>query len=179
MYRTGHLGVSLLVFAPIGYALVNAGNTTLAFVAGAAMLWLAMLPDADHNIPKLSHRGPTHTLLFAALVGLVFGAAGYALQYGYSAALGHGVTGLGPAAFDVAGVGPLATFGFFVGAVTIVAHLLGDWLTPMGVAFFWPLSGRRYSLGLTPAKSPFWNYGLFVLGVFAAAGSVALGFGVV
>ncbi|MFC6736585.1 metal-dependent hydrolase, partial [Halolamina salina] len=51
MYRTGHLGVSMLVFAPIGYLLVAVGLPLAALATGGAMLWLAMLPDVDHRIP--------------------------------------------------------------------------------------------------------------------------------
>jgi inner membrane protein len=164
MFRLGHYGVSLLVFAPIGFLLVTTGAVELAFVTGATMLWLSMLPDVDHKVPGISHRGPTHSLLFAALVGGVFAAVGAFLgqSLGLTATLGgFGSVGLG-------------VFGFFVGSVTVVAHLLGDAITPMGVNFLWPLSGRRYSLSLTPAKSTLWNYGLFVLGVFAVAAAAVL-----
>lgn len=165
MYRFGHFGVSLLVFAPIGFLLVTAGAVDLAFVTGATMLWLSMLPDVDHRIPGIPHRGPTHSLLFAALVGGVFGAVGQYLgqTLGIVADLGteYGSVGLG-------------VFGFFLGSITIVAHLLGDVITPMGVNFLWPVSTKRYSLSLTPAKSTLWNYGLFTLGIFAVAAATVL-----
>lgn len=164
MYRFGHFGVSLLVFAPIGFVLVTAGALELAFVTGATMLWLSMLPDVDHKVPGLSHRGPTHSLLFAALVGGVFAAVG--------AFLGR-TLGLVATVDGVGAVG-LGVFGFFLGSVTVVAHLFGDVITPMGVNFLWPLSGKRYSLSLTPAKSTLWNYGLFALGLVAVAAAAVL-----
>ncbi|SDM22623.1 inner membrane protein [Halogranum gelatinilyticum] len=168
MYRFGHYGVSLLVFAPVGFALVSLGAISLAFVTGATMLWLAMLPDVDHRLPGVPHRGPTHSLLFAALVGAVFAGVG--------AVLGQGL-GLGSVfGFSAPGIGTvdLATFGFFLGALTVVAHLLGDAITPMGVNFLWPLSGTEFTLSLTPADSTLWNYGLFVLGVAATAATAVL-----
>jgi inner membrane protein len=158
VYRTGHLGVSLFVFAPIGFALLRLGEPTLAVAAGAAMLWLTMLPDVDIRLPGVSHRGPTHTLAFAALVGL-------------------GFAGVGLFVSDSAGLPPrvdLVAFGFFVGALTVVAHLLADWLTPAGIAPFWPLSARRYSLGVARASNPLANYLLFALGVFAVSGAALL-----
>lgn len=164
MYWKGHCGVSLAVFAPLGFALVRLGEPILAFAAGAVMVGLAMLPDADHRLPAVSHRGVTHTLLFAALVGGVFGVA----------ALGLAAAGstLAPAvAVDRA---TFALFAAGVGFVTVVAHLLADALTPMGVPFLWPLSARRFSLSLWYAKSPVANAVLFALGVFAASAALWL-----
>lgn len=169
MYRTGHLGVALLLFAPVAHLLVRAGSPALAFLVGVTVCWFAMLPDVDHRLPGISHRGSTHTLLFAALVGTV------------AAGLGVLLIDLGAGdALVAVGVptGRVAAFGFLLGAATVGAHLVGDWLTPAGVAPFWPLSGRRYSLGLAPAASPVANYGLFVLGVFATAVGVVSAVGV-
>lgn len=159
MYRTGHLGVSLLVFAPIGYLFVAAGEPLAALVTGGVMLWLAMLPDVDHRVPGIPHRGPTHSLLFAVLVGCAFAAVG--------TLLGDGVSVMNQAR--------LSGFGFFVGFVAVGAHLLGDVLTPAGVNLFWPW-GREFSLYLTSADNTIANYGLFLLGVFAVAVTGVLAF---
>ncbi|MDS0293072.1 metal-dependent hydrolase [Halogeometricum luteum] len=164
MYWKGHCGVSLLVFAPVGFALVRLGRPDLAFVVGATMLWLTMLPDVDHRIPGLPHRGPTHSLLFAALVGGAFAGAVRALT---SAGVGVGDAGLAALAD-----GSLAVFAFCLGSLTVFAHLLGDALTPMGVNFLWPLSGRRYTASAWRADNRVANYALFGLGVFAAAGAL-------
>ena len=43
MHYTGHLGVSLLVFAPITYALLHVGAPVFALLTGAVMLWFAIL----------------------------------------------------------------------------------------------------------------------------------------
>ncbi|WP_435115049.1 metal-dependent hydrolase [Halolamina sp. C58] len=148
MYRTGHLGVSLLVAV---------GQPLAALATGGAMLWLAMLPDVDHRIPGIPHRGPTHSLLFAVLVGGAFAGAG--------ALLADGV--------GVVGHVPLTLFGFFVGFVSVGAHLLGDVLTPAGVNLFWPW-GRAFSLYVTRADNTLANWGLFLLGIFAVAAAGAL-----
>lgn len=165
MYWKGHCGVSLVVFAPVGFALVRLGRPDLAFVAGAAMLWLSMLPDVDHRLPLIRHRGPTHSFPFAAVVGGVFAVVG-------EAAVTHaGVGAVGPAPLADGGV---AAFAFLVGFLTVVAHLLADALTPMGVKLLWPLSSRTYTVSLWRADNRLANYGLFGVGVFAAAGALYL-----
>ena len=152
VYRTGHYGVSLLAYAPVGLALLLAGRLTVALVAGAGVLWLATLPDVDHRLPGVPHRGPTHSLAFAGLVGAVFG--GGAL--------------LGGRALGVPDPAGLAALTAGVGVFGICAHLLGDVLTPAGVPLFWPV-GPDVSVYLTTADSTVWNYGLFALGVCATA----------
>ncbi|SDY27975.1 inner membrane protein [Halobellus clavatus] len=166
VYRKGHYGVSLLVFAPIAFVLLSFEQVDLAVITGAVMLWLAMLPDVDHRVPGIAHRGPTHSLAFAALVGAAFGGAGVVL----SGALGDPLTGV---AF-VGGVS-VGVLGFSIGALTVVAHLLGDALTPAGVNFLWPLSGRTYSLSLWTADNTVANYGLFAVGIFATGAGAYLG----
>ena len=161
MYRKGHLGVSLLLFAPVGYVLVGAGHPAVAAVAGLAMVQLSTLPDIDHRLPMVEHRGATHSLAFAALVG------------GAGAAVGA-------AAGSVFSVGlPLPAVGFAIGALTILAHLLGDMLTPMGVNYLWPLPVSPVSLSLTRADNPVANSGLFGLGLAVTAGWIAVVGGVV
>jgi len=168
MYQKGHYGVSLLVFAPIAFVLLVVDRADLAVVIGAAMLSLAMLPDVDHRIPGIPHRGPTHSFAFAALTGGVFGAVGIAVQTTVD-------TGNALDVATVVGGVSLAAGGFALGALVVVAHLLGDALTPAGVNFLWPLSTRTYTLGLWRADNAIANYGLFAAGVFATAAAVYLG----
>lgn len=154
MYRSGHYGVALLAYAPVLYALAASGRVTAAAGGGALVWLLTTLPDADHSVPLIDHRGVTHTLLFAGLVGGVVGGAAYLAPVD--------VVGDVSRELLAAGAGGLA-------ALAILAHLAADALTPMGVAVLWPLSGKRYSLDVTPADSRLWNAGLFALGVFAIA----------
>lgn len=156
MYRAGHLGVSLLVYAPLALVLVVLGRYDLAVLGELCMVSLATLPDTDHQIPFVSHRGPTHTVGFALLVGLAVGTVGWVVS-GQPA---------------VATTSELAVFGFAVGTLAIVAHLLGDVLTPMGITPFWPLWNRRFTLRLTRADNVVANYTLLGLGVFVTAGLV-------
>jgi inner membrane protein len=152
VYRTGHYGISLLVYAPVGLALVLAGYPTTAVAAGTGVLWLATLPDVDHRLPGVPHRGPTHSLTFAVLVGGGLG----------------GVALVGGRAFGVRDPTGLATLAAAVGVFGVSAHLLGDVLTPAGVQLFWPV-GPDFSLYGANADSTVWNYGLFALGVGATA----------
>ncbi|MFW5977638.1 MAG: metal-dependent hydrolase [Halohasta sp.] len=163
MYRKGHLGVSLLVFAPVGYTLTTLGYPELAALTGGVMLWLVMLPDIDHRLPLIEHRGPTHSLAFAALVGGIGAALGVAAESVLSVDLSLS----------------LPAVGFAIGALTVLAHLLGDTLTPMGVNYFWPVSTRTVSLSLTRADNRWANSGLFGLGLLVTAGWVAVVAGVV
>ena len=157
MYAKGHYGVSLLVVAPVGFALLREGAASLAALSAAVVLAMATVPDVDHRLPGVSHRGVTHTLLFAVAVGAAF--AGSVVVAGDALALSS----------------PLAAgYAFFLGTLSVLAHLLADVLTPMGVALLWPLSDRRFSVNLTRADSVVWNHALLALGVFVAAGTVVL-----
>lgn len=159
MYRSGHVGVALLVFAPVAAALLVAGAVDRAAIAGGTMCWLSSLPDLDQRVPGLPHRGPTHSLAFAVAVGAAFA----------------GVTAVGTGRLQVA-AGDVATtlaaldgtsvpFAFLLGALTVLAHLVGDVVTPAGVPLFWPLSRRAFGVGLWPADSTHANLGALVLGV--------------
>jgi inner membrane protein len=171
MYRTGHLGISMLVFAPIGYLLLVAGAPLAALVTGGVMLWLAMLPDVDHRLPLISHRGVTHSLLFAIVIGSAFGGVGFGLVQVGGDAIALELLGV-----DSFGNLGIVTFGFAVGFLAVGSHLLGDILTPAGVNLFWPIQ-TPFSLNLTSADDTLANYGLFVLGVASVAISTTLGLG--
>lgn len=158
MYAKGHYGVSLLVFAPVGFVLLLEGAASLAALSAAVVLAMATVPDLDLRIPGVSHRGVTHTLLFAVAVGAAF--AGGVAVAGDALSLSSSLAAAG--------------YAFFLGTLSILAHLLADVLTPMGVALLWPLSDRRFSVNLTRADSALWNHALLALGVFVATGTVVL-----
>lgn len=119
----------------------------MALLTGVLMVWLAMLPDIDHRLPAIEHRGATHSLLFACVVGCGFAAVGWLLAD----------------MFTVAGISP-PVFGFLLGFLIVGAHLVGDMLTYAGVNYFWPWK-RTFSLSLTEANSTVANYGLLAGGV--------------
>lgn len=158
MYQVGHYGAALFVYAPVGTAVAVVGYEAAAIVGAFVCVALSTVPDLDHQLPVIEHRGPTHTVVFAVLVG-----AGLAATTSILVA--------SPSPIADAG---FVAFGFLVGTVSISSHLLADALTPMGIRPFWPLSGRRYTFDLTTAANPIANYGLLVLGIVAVLAGAAI-----
>jgi inner membrane protein len=154
MYRNGHYGAALLFVAPIGTILVAMSHVELALLAGADALALAVVPDLDHRVPFITHRGPTHTVWFALLVG---------------------VTLAGGSALVIAATAMTVLMGFVVGAGTIVSHIAADALTPAGVRPWSPLDDTHYSFDIVRAKNPLANYALLGLGIAVTVGAVWVG----
>lgn len=167
MYQLGHYGAALLSYAPLGFLVLVAGFPQLAIVGGACTLALATLPDVDHRIPGCPHRGPTHTVWFALLVGLALGGGGVALAV---------VTdGSGVAASESGTALFLGLFGFAVGTLAILSHLGADVITPSGIRPFAPLRDDHYTYDIVRAKNPIANAVLFALGVAATGGALWAG----
>jgi inner membrane protein len=159
VYRTGHIGVALLAYAPVAFVAAAAGGESAALLGGAVALGLASVPDLDQQLPFVDHRGPTHTAWFAALVGAAGTVLGVALglQTGVRSGLSYGLL------FGVSA------------ALSILSHIAADALTPMGITPFTPWSRAHYSLGLVKAANPAANYVLLGLGVAVAGGLAYLG----
>ncbi|ELZ24144.1 hypothetical protein C475_12882 [Halosimplex carlsbadense 2-9-1] len=161
MYKTGHYGAALLVYAPVGGALLAAGFDAAALIGGAVVVGLSGLPDVDQRIPFVEHRGPTHTVGFLIAVGLAVGAVGVAV--GETVATEAAVTsGVAVASGETVVLG---AFGFLLGSLTVGSHLLADALTPMGITPFRPLSDAHYTISLTRADNAVANYLLLGVGV--------------
>ncbi|MFB6221726.1 MAG: metal-dependent hydrolase [Halolamina sp.] len=159
MYRTGHVGAALLVYAPVGFVAAAVGGASMAVLGGAVAFALASVPDLDMRVPFVPHRGPTHTAWFAGLVGVGGAVLGFALGLQTSLLMGLGV-------------------GLLLGvtaALSILSHIAADALTPMGIQPFTPWSDTRYSWDLVTAANPVANYALLGLGTAAAAGLTYLG----
>jgi len=149
MYRWGHVGAALFVYAPVGAALTRAGEPTLAFVGAVVAVVFSTLPDADELLP-IDHRGPTHTVWFVAAVSLLMAVAG--------------------ALVGIAVDRPLV-FAALVGgstALSLTSHLLADSITPMGVRPFYPVSMWHHSFDVTPAKNPRANTTMLGVGTLFA-----------
>lgn len=157
MQQTGHYGMTLLLYAPVALVLLGRDLSGLALFGGALALGLAMVPDCDTLIPFLNHRGITHTVWFALLMGTVVGATAWIAWAG----------------IDVETARTVSRFSFAVGTTAVGSHLLGDVITPMGIRPLWPLSERHVTFDLVLAKNWTANVTLFALGAAATIVVVA------
>lgn len=157
MHREGHIGAALLAYAPLLMLALVVGSTDLALAGGLAAVGLAMLPDQDQRVPGIDHRGITHTVHFAAVVGGVLAVVGLVVgaTRGPLAAVGWGV------------------FGFAVGSGVIASHIAADALTPMGVEPY--RDGRNYSYDVAKAANPLANYALLAVGVLSVGIAYVVG----
>jgi inner membrane protein len=159
MYREGHVGAALIAYAPVGTVTLATGFEELAVFGALGAVGLAMTPDVDQRIPGIKHRGITHTVWFAAIIGATCGAAG---------ALVGASDGI------LAGVG-LTVWGFVVGTVVTASHVFADALTPAGVRPLAPYRDQEYSVAFARASNPIANYLLLAVGVGAVAAALWIG----
>lgn len=161
MYRPGHYGMALLLYSAVGYVLLSRGYDRHAVAGGLLVLLVTMVSDWDTYVAWLPHRGPTHSVWFALVVGAAVGT--FAVVHGRRRGLdSQSVAGLGCWATG------LATF-------SVLAHLLADALNPMGIAPLSPVSDVRVSLDLVWAGDPVANFGLFVAGSLSTSLAWQLG----
>lgn len=150
MELDGHVGAALTAYSPLYLAVLHFDYPRFAVLGTIIAIALASLPDCDLRLSTLQHRGPTHTVQFALVVGVIVGCIGATLTL-----------------FNPGGVAanPLVvgTFCSVVALGTILSHIAVDALTPMGVD---PLAtGRRYSFVLCYAADRRYNYAMFGTGV--------------
>jgi membrane-bound metal-dependent hydrolase YbcI (DUF457 family) len=177
MHRRGHVGVAMLAYAPVGFLLLREGRLGIALLGLLGVLAVEPLPDNDMWIPGLNHRGTSHSLFAALVVGAVLGALGWIVGDQLGAALvGLDSSMVGPFAgvFEIVGEAlrglderALARFGFAVGVFGIIAHLLGDVITVSGIRPLLPLSHWRISLSRLHADNSLANNALFGVGAVA------------
>ncbi|WP_459194124.1 metal-dependent hydrolase [Halosimplex sp. J119] len=166
MYRTGHFGVAMLVYAPVGAALLALGFDDVALAGGAVTVALSTVPDVDHSLPFVEHRGATHTIWFALFVGVIVGTLGAGLSASSGVDFGL-ITGTGTvpnAIGDLTPAAQLGSFGSLVGVLAVLSHLLGDVLTPKGITPFWPVSRAHYTVSAWRADDERANRALLTAG---------------
>lgn len=150
MILIGHLGITLFFCAPLANVLVTSGHRVeVPHWVGIALV-VTMVPDSDLYLPWFTHRGLTHSLLAAVCLGVVV-AAVVVVRWGDPLA-------------SAAEYVRRAQLGFAVGAGSVVSHLVGDVITPMGVRPFVPVD-VVYSLNLVYARNPEANLAFMVIGV--------------
>lgn len=144
MYSKGHVGLTLLIASiimmPFGYS--ENSILIIAFSAG-----LSVLPDIDMGWRRygVHHRGPTHSILFAVICGVLFG---FLLHYANETLLWFGI-------------------GFVSAFLGVVSHLIGDTFTYHAFKPLWPFSDRAVSLGFCSAGDRSVNEGLMAAGTIS------------
>lgn len=165
MHREGHIGLGMLLYAPLAYHFTATDQLTLMAMGLVAAVVHSYAPDFDLWLPGVSHRGITHTFLGGFIAALLtsIGAAGF-IAAGYSS--------LSP---TLSGYATIMGLTFTVSFVGFVSHLAGDILTPMGITPFEPWSSRKYSLRLVYASDKDANERLGVAGAVALTIALTLG----
>jgi inner membrane protein len=180
MHRQGHVGIVLLALAPISYILLTNGQPLLAVLAWGVLV-IEPLPDNDQWLPYLTHRGISHSLVTAGVVGALCAGLGWVIGT-YITVPGANwlITTIliDPAVIAwvdthlaMLDADSLSLVGLCVGSGGIVLHLLGDVITVAGIRPFLPFSQRQVSLSSLRAKNALANRGLFVFGVLAIVAS--------
>lgn len=166
MYRDGHVGVALLGYSPIVYWLAAADQLTAMALGLVGVVFGCTLPDLDMQISWLKHRGLSHSVVAAGVIGIVYALAGVWLAF----------QGTVPVATTLLGLLQAAAFAFAIGAGAVILHLLGDVLTPMGIRPWQPWSNREYTLNVTTAANSDANEFLLKSGSAAFVAAVVLGY---
>lgn len=191
MYGRGHVGIGLLMYAPIALVLIHDDLILFTLLGWGLTIFFSTFPDIDIKISFIPHRGPTHTVWFAVLFGIITGAIGGVtvatliqqgiLQPSLWTQLPVSAEQVTPdMQFLTEGTPAIrslvtALFMGFVTAWAILSHLVGDVLTPMGIRPFKPFSNNRYTLKWTKAANTTANELLHYLGQFALLSAVFLG----
>mgnify|MGYP006282174845 FL=1 len=149
MIIIGHLGITLLFCAPLANVLVTSGHRIEVPRWVGIALVVTMFPDFDIFLPWVTHRGVTHSLLAAVCLGVVVAVV---------------AARSGDPLESSASYISRALLGFAVGAGSIVSHLVGDIITPMGIRPFLPVDSV-YTLNLVYAKDLGANLALIVIGL--------------
>lgn len=83
MHREGHIGLGLVLFAPVAFVLTYYDMLTVMAYGLVCATVFSYAPDFDLWLPYVSHRGATHTVLgglvsslLAAIIGLVLAIRG-------------------------------------------------------------------------------------------------------
>ncbi|WGI18126.1 metal-dependent hydrolase [Methanonatronarchaeum sp. AMET-Sl] len=154
MYQEGHIGIALLFYGPVAYIYLELGTPWLVlFFTTLTAITLANLPDIDLKTRFLSHRGSTHTILFALIIGL------------FTAFTFLGVISLFKPLPTEIRIGAWI-LGFLTGFTPILSHIFGDMLTPMGVKPFWPISDKKITTKMFKARNRIANTSFLIIGVF-------------
>jgi inner membrane protein len=152
MYLLGHVGLALVSAAVL---VVTTRDPRRVVVGVVVLVLLASAPDVDLFLAGIQHRGITHTVWAA-------------LGLGSTLAVGGGHLARRWVTTDD------TSFTFAVGTVSVLTHLAGDVITPMGIRPLYPFVSTTYSLDLVAARNPDANLALLCAGVCAFAAALTV-----
>lgn len=151
MNSEGHFGLVSLLISPVILLLSVTVSHQVVLVFVVLTLICTGIPDIDYrlsrsivgNLTGIEHRGFTHTIYFAFIMGFVtlsFGSAIDRITY-----LGY---------FSM----------FLSGFLGITGHVLGDVLTPAGINYIPPVQQSAFSLDWFNYNNMFGNLGALFVG---------------
>lgn len=161
MHREGHLGIGLLLYSPIGYLLISSNQTIIFALGLVGMCFWSIIPDIDMNLP-IKHRGPTHSFVAAVIAGAITSIVSM-----YLVLIGISTSGAVVLNSSILAYAAAAVFGFLIGGLGVISHLIGDVITPKGVRPWWPFSDRKHGHGLALAANEQANYTLSIIGALS------------
>lgn len=163
--------MALILYAPVVFMLVYHHLFAHAFIAGLVIVGLTRIPDWDIWMPFVEHRGITHTFLFAAGMGIVSGVGLAGMVYMASDV----ITYYFEYQATIWTVLINGAFGFAIGVLSVIAHLLADVITPAGIQPLQPFSDTRVRYPMAKASNPVANAVLFSMGVWLTLGAIVMG----
>lgn len=172
MHSQGHFGVSMSLCAPILFVSI----VTEMYIVGALlcglMLMFSSTPDIDLKLPWVSHRGFTHTVHFAVLFGALVSIVSYlAFTTVEKLVVVEYIIELSV----LSSIVQVSSVIFVGSAFGIIAHLVGDILTPTGVHLFSRSNNFGYSLNVCNADSKIGNHSIVKLGFITVGITVISG----
>jgi inner membrane protein len=196
VFRSGHVGIGLLLYAPLILIAGSIGTVhLLVAILGAVLIVDLLLPvtaalwilTSNANTRLGNTRTGFGRRSFSLVMlpdidqnidRLTHRGKTHTIWFAVIAAVTFGIAGavVGSLTMELAPESenlPLFS-GLFFGYLAfhgVVTHLLGDVLTPWGIWLFRPVSDTNYSLDLVKADNTKANLFLFVVGIAAAAGA--------
>lgn len=164
MYKSGHIGISLIMYAPIFALLMYNSHPWFALLGLIFVATFSPFPDKDINTPLFQHRGISHSILASVVFTLVIGILAYFF-----------ITVVTIIPVPEA---PFVSFFMFIAFLTYISHLVGDYITPAGIRPYNPKNKKRIkSKNNIYAKNMIANWLFFAFGwlLIIGLGLLALG----
>lgn len=173
MYKKGHIGINMMLFAPVLFLMMIMEFIILGLFGLVCVIYFASLPDKDLQYKFLKHRGFTHTYSFGIIIGIIM-AGLYSLLSIFIMSIGLLEASLFNLIF-------IPFYGFFVGLFIVLGHVAGDVITPTGVRLFQKpkyvpnariFSDKNYSFKVTNASSLPYNIAFLFFGLLSTSMAV-------